>query len=317
MKNRSHLSILFLLGAVALFLAIALHRVIDQMKADGVAHAPCKSADFMMLVVCIVCIFILFYRLFRAKAIYVLLLIEGICFIAIIGYFLPTDECCHFAYVEHITTRHKLPTVRDYMSNTIFSMEEHIYPEPSTRDPAKRGLAGYIYQAMHPPLYYLLASAVCAVTPGNWVHKFYSLRVLGLLTLLATVFVIGKSHRELVSRQVISEDNFLFFSILCVFALTPGILLRMITISNLHLALLLCGLFYHQVMRLEGSSEEMTVSRVALLGVLTGCIIATHFFNVILVIVGAAFLLLRRACRLLPVYLGCAAIVVLPWLLFN
>ena len=317
MKRRGLLSSAILLGLASALLAIVLYRMIHYMRVAKVYDAPCKSVDFMMAVVCLSAIGVLLYRLCGVKVIHGLLLVGGCCFLAVPSYFSPTDECCHFAYIEHLVSRHRLPTVRDPMSNTVFSLEEHIYPRPSVRDQSKRGLAGYIYQAVHPPLYYLGAAGVCVVTPGDWVNKIYLLRGVGLLALMTSVLIIIRSYRSVVLHKAVPEDRFLFYSILCVFTLTPGILFRMTTISNLHLALPLCLLFYHQLFRQECFGAEMTARRVALLGVLTGCILTTHFFNITLVVVGVFFLLFRGGKRLAPLYLACSGAVVLPWLIFN
>jgi len=317
MKTRGFLFTTALLALASALLAVALYRVIHYMQVAKVYDEPCKSADLMMLVGGLVLIFILVHRLVGIMAVHGLLLIGGTCFLAIPSYFSPTDECCHFAYIEHVVSRHRLPTVRDPMSNTVFSLEEHIYPKPSTRDQSKRGLAGYIYQAVHPPLYYLVAGAVCMITPSDWIARIFILRGLGLLALMTSVLIMTRSYWNTVLHKIVPEDRFLFFSILCIFVLTPGILRRMTTISNLHLALPLCALFYHQLFRQECLSTEMTAPRAAMLGVLTGCILATHFFNITLIAVGVLFLLLHGKRRLAPVYLACSAAMVLPWLVFN
>ena len=148
------------------------------------------------------------------------------------------------------------------------------------------------------------------ITPGDWPARIFLLRGLGLLALMTSVLIMTRSYWNIVLHKVVPEDCFLFYSILCVFALTPGILLRMTTISNLHLALPLCALFYHQLFRQECLGTEMTTRRVALLGVLTGCILATHFFNITLVVVGVFSLLFREGKRMAPLYLLCSAAVV-------
>src|SRR3989338_8343186 len=102
MKRRGPLPFAILLGLASALLAIALYRMIHHMQTVKAYDEPCKSVDFMMMVGCLAVIGVLLYRLMGVKAIHGLLLIGGICFLAIPSYFSPTDECGHFAYIEHV-----------------------------------------------------------------------------------------------------------------------------------------------------------------------------------------------------------------------
>ncbi len=114
-----------------------------------------------------------------------------------------------------------------------------------------------------------------------------------------------------------SDDPFLFFSILCAFTLTPGLLMRTVTVGNLQLTLVLCALFYHRLLVWDRSTRPITSSDAAWWGFLTGCIIVTHYFNVTLIVVGVVFLLLRKAYRAIPIYLFLSVVIPLPWFAFN
>jgi len=310
-----------LLGTVCLFLSGYLFLVMDGLVETGIRHKPFSLSDFLVIVGCVACITLLLYRLCGIRAIYGLLSAGGLFFAIGQAYFVP-DEGQHFAYIEHIATKHRLPTVRDFVPNTVYAMEEHIYPKPSSRDPSKfdpsrLALGAFIYEAMHPPLYYLAASAVYLITPGDLIAKLYVLRVVGVLTLIGFAWVMVRSYRKNTESGVIPADDFLFFGVLCLFTLTPGILLSSAIIRNLALTLVLCGLFYHRLACLQTLSRQLKSSDAAILGVITGCAIATHFFNATLLAVGTMFLLLRRSHRLVPAYLLCAVAVPAPWFVFN
>ena len=310
-----------LLGAACLFLSGHLFWVIDGILEPGVHHRSFQLLDFAVIVGCITCIILLLYRLCGIRVIFGLLPVAGLLFVFGQSYFVP-DEGQHFAYIEFIATQHRVPSVRDYVPNTVYAMEEHIYPRRSERnpeghDPSTLALGAFIYEAMHPPLYYLAASAVYFVTPGNLIAKLYSLRVAGVFTLIGFAWIMVGSYRKNAGSGILPADDFLFFGVLCLFTLTPGVLLSSVIVRNVALYLVFCGLFYHRMAGLQNLSRELKAWDAAILGVITGCAMATHFFSALLLVVGVVFLAIRRSPRLVPVYLICAAAVPAPWFVFN
>jgi hypothetical protein len=314
MKSRK--SLLVSLGLVSIILASYTLFMVDGLAQKGSLYRPLTSFDFTVLSGCLFALPVLLFRLFGLKAIYGLLLAKGLLLVAIVDYFVPTDECGHFAYIEHINQTGQVPTVRAPVPTSILSMEEHIYPRPPQRDPSHRGLASIIYQAVHPPIYYLIASGICRLTPGDLIQQFYVLRILGVVALVGFTILLLRFFKEWNPKPSTLDEQILFF-VITLFLLIPGLQFRMATVSNIHLTVILCGVFYYVIFRMDQSQTVLTWKQAILFGLLTGTIIMTQFFNVFLVGIGILFLWIRKSFRQIPWYLLSIALVSLPWLLFN
>lgn len=304
--------VLFGLG-LSLFLAW----VVDEQMNQIASLRAINSWQTLWMAVLVSGLALSAYRWAGINAIYGILAAAGGYWIVLLGYFSPVDECCHFAYIDHVMIHRALPRVGDFMPNEIFAMEEHIYPKPSTCHPETRGLAGTIYQAVHPPLYHTAAAFLCSLLPGNLVFKLYLLKFLGLGALLGFAALLLHGYRFQTTAGGLRAEDALFFSILFVICFSPGLMVRMVTLSNLHLALVLCGLFYAFIQKYEDRVRIMTPRLVLLFGLLTGAINLTHFFNLTLVGVGCLFFALRGDRRWIPTYLLGTLVVTGPWLAWN
>jgi len=258
----------------------------------------------------IVFIVLLLYYLFRFKAIYFIIFFAGALYIFLNGYFAPIDEESHFAYVHHIVKNHNLPTLYVRVSDEILSMGGKLSSTPSKEDAAE------IYEAFQPPLYYLLASILMILTPGKIVVKFYVLRFLGLLCVLVSIYLFKKTYQLLKEKGIVKGDDFLFFSIVSLFTLTPGFLLRMTTLSNLHLLIPLACLFFYVLIKLS-FLEVLKFRDVVLLSLLSDALILTQFTSIFIPIVIVVFFIIKRQSKNLLTYFILVFVIISPWFIYN
>jgi hypothetical protein len=242
-------------------------------------------------------------------------------------YFSPIDEQCHFAYTEHLLKYQKLPNVKDPMPAVVYAMEEKVYPESPRRDHRHRGLASYMYQAVHPPLYYIGSALLSKLFPGDHIQRLYFLRFVGLFALLLLVAMLHRTYHWGIASKVFPSHPFQWSVIIAAFAMNPGILTRMTTVSNLHLALILNGCFYAWILRSEWKSAlngqqdsrvaEWPARNIFLFGILTGLTVLTHPFNITLAGVGLYYLFQKRMGKGIPYFLIGIIIIISPWFISN
>ncbi len=135
------------------------------------------------------------------------------------------------------------------------------YPRRTTINPRTDGLGGLSYEAQ-PPLYYYLATPVFFLS-GNYHTKAILLRYFGLLLLVASIALFAR-----LSRHVLKERWLLGFAGGLLIYLMPGVIVRMVTISDLNLAIPLATL---TVTELWIAWERRSSTRLLLCGFLVGC----------------------------------------------
>ncbi len=190
-----------------------------------------------------------------------------------------------------------------------------IYPRHTTINPRKFGLGGLSYEAFQPPLYYYVAAPVSFLS-GNYHTKAILLRYFGLLLLMASIALLARLSRHVLGRRWLLglSGGLLIF-------LMPGFILRMVTISNLNLAVPLVVL---TTTELWIAWKRESPLRLILCGALVGACVLTdlYLFEVVpLYLAVAGILIWRKRDRtaVIPAVSGAAlaGLVVLPWLVFN
>jgi 4-amino-4-deoxy-L-arabinose transferase-like glycosyltransferase len=141
------------------------------------------------------------------------------------------DERAHYANVQAIAEGGRYPRQPDLVSADVQAITDGTYPRPSPNDPRSQGLAGRSYEAVQPPLYYLLA-APAFLAPVDYRHKVLVLRLFDLALLVATLALAGALCREVLGSRWRAG-----YTAVLATMLWPGVLVRMITISNDVLAL--------------------------------------------------------------------------------
>jgi 4-amino-4-deoxy-L-arabinose transferase-like glycosyltransferase len=141
------------------------------------------------------------------------------------------DERQHYVNVQAIAEDGRYPLQSDLVSTAVQAITDRTYPRPSPNDPRSQGLAGRAYEAVQPPLYYLLAAPAFLV-PVDHRDKVIVVRLFDLALLMATLALAAA-----LCREVLGSRWHAGYAAVLATVLWPGVLVRMITISNDVLAL--------------------------------------------------------------------------------
>ena len=228
----------------------------------------------------------------------------------------PIDEGAHLSYVQLLATEQRLPVLgRDLMSIEAYSKRVGTYPE-LTEPPPDLGFGSSSWEAFQPPLYYIVAAPVFAVTPGSFETKFTATRLFGVLLLIPTALLVAALARDVAGDR---------WPVVAAFAgvvlLAPGFVVRAATVSNAALeplmALLVAWLSLRTI-RLRSGAWLLGASTALALAVLTKLTLAVTAPAVLVgaVAVGVGSIAPRRAHWLAGSVV--APLVLLgPWLLWN
>lgn len=140
------------------------------------------------------------------------------------------DEIAHFSYVQSVAEEGRLPLLGPTLiSPQAEAIYEGTYPSPGLIDRTEHGINGRSYEAFQPPLYYLLGAAPFRLAGGDYVVKMRAMRLLGLGLLLAAALLLWRLTVELIGDPGEAEP---YFAFALTALLWPGIVLRVVTISN-------------------------------------------------------------------------------------
>jgi len=230
-------------------------------------------------------------------------------------YFAPTDEEAHYSYIQQIAEHGTLPVLgKTETSLQGLAIFQGKYPQPTTIDPKHFGLGGLSYEAFQPPLYYYAAVPAFSLT-SNFVDKIYAVRLFDVGLLLAAAALAGR-----LTRAVLKDRWMIGWSMIMVFLALPGVVVRVVTISNGALALPLTILFATE---LWIAWDRHSPRRLAVAGALGGLCVLTELELVVLLPVFALVVVAearRRALRAWgPLFIAAAIPLVLmaPWFYFN
>jgi hypothetical protein len=228
----------------------------------------------------------------------------------------PVDEGAHFDNIAYIAAHGSYPVLgKTLASEQELAITQGVYPKHTTIHARADVLGDLSYEAFQPPLYYYVATPVFLLS-GDYHTKAIFLRFLGLLLLAVSIALFAR-----LSRHVLKERWLLGLAGGLLIFLMPGVIVRMVTISNLNLALPLAIL---TVTELWIAWERRSSTRLLLCGLLVGCSVLTDLFLIELIpvfaLVAVAVLRRKRAVRdwLSAISaLIIAVLVVLPWVFFN
>jgi hypothetical protein len=230
--------------------------------------------------------------------------------------FASVDELPHVSYIQDIADQGALPFLgKTYVSWQMEAIEQDTYPRRSAVDPHRYGLAGYSYEAFQPPLYYLLAVPAFEI-PSNYRDKIIAVRLFDLLLLAAGLAVLWP-----LARAVAREHRHAAYATALAVILWPGVIVRVITVSNAALELPLTLLFALAVW--EATRRRSPRLLIAAAGVLGLCLetALTLIFLAPLLAVPALALLSERRDRVALLTLAVALILPLallaPWFASN
>ena len=228
----------------------------------------------------------------------------------------PVDEGAHFDNVLYVAAHGSYPVLgKTLATDQELAIGQGRYPKHSTINPRTFGLGGLSYEAFQPPLYYYVAAPVSMLS-GNYHTKAILLRYFGLLLLLASIALLARLSRHVLGRWWILglAGGLLVF-------LMPGVIVRMVTISDMNLALPLVVL---TLTELWLAWERQSWRRLLVSGALVGASVLTDLYLVELAVVYALVALVilwRHRTRVVLLWSAAggilAGLVVLPWLVFN
>jgi 4-amino-4-deoxy-L-arabinose transferase-like glycosyltransferase len=228
----------------------------------------------------------------------------------------PVDEGAHYDNVIYVAAHGSYPVLgKTLASEQELAIGQGIYPRQTTINPRSFGLGGLSYEAFQPPLYYYLAAPVSLLS-GNYHTKAILLRYFGLFLLVASIALLARLSRHVLRRRWLLglSGGLLIF-------LMPGVIVRMVTISDMNLA---APLIILTVTELWITWQRESARRLLICGALVGCCVLTDLYlaEVIPLYVAVAGILIwrKREARtsvLAACGAGLAGVIVLPWIAFN
>jgi 4-amino-4-deoxy-L-arabinose transferase-like glycosyltransferase len=226
------------------------------------------------------------------------------------------DEGAHFDNIVYIAAHGSYPVLgKAFASPEELAIGQGRYPKPTTINPRTDGVAGLSYEAFQPPLFYYIAAPVSLLS-GNYHTKAILLRYFGLILLVIAIALFAR-----LSRHVLKERWLLGLGGGLLVFYMPGVLVRMVTISNINLAVPLAILI---VTELWIAWERQSSRRLLVCGLLVGCGVLTDLYlaemvPVYLCVAGSIVCKKRSKATIGWTVLGgiIGALVMLPWFAFN
>jgi hypothetical protein len=207
------------------------------------------------------------------------------------------DERAHYDVVQKLAEDHRIPRPTDIISPQIFAIDRGTWPRPARQDPARVGLGGRSYEAMQPPLYYLLAVPAFSVVADHR-DKVFAVRAWDLLLLLAAVALLW-----VLARRVTGAAAPVAYAVALGVVLWPGVIVRAVTIGNTPLELVMALAFMCALWR-----ERLVVAALLLGGALLTKLTLVFLVPLFLVV-------LWRRRTFWPVLIP--PLVMAPWLVLN
>ena len=180
------------------------------------------------------------------------------------------DEGAHFDNIVYIAAHGSYPVLgKALASPQELAIGQRRYPRRTTINPKTDGVAGLSYEAFQPPLYYYIAAPV-SLFSANYHTKAILLRYFGLILLVIAIALFAR-----LSRHVLKERWLLGLGGGLLVFFMPGVLVRMVTISNINLAIPLAVLI---VTELWIVWERQSSRRLLVCGLLVGCGVLTDLY---------------------------------------
>jgi len=234
-------------------------------------------------------------------------------------YWSPIDEGSHFAFVQFLSEKHKLPLLTDNSSEEVLALGDNIYPQKPKVSPKEAGLAGTIYEAFQPPLYYILSVPAYRLAGNNFVDKIYFLRYWGAFQLCIIIFFAYKAILNL--KEIFGKKVEIFaMGAVALLGFTPAMIVRATTIGNAVMPIIFVTLVLWWMSRFFADKKrEITEKDVLLLGIFTSLGLLSRFMVLFLIpLVGLFFLIKWKNFIYNTLVYGLIVLaLLLPWFAFN
>jgi 4-amino-4-deoxy-L-arabinose transferase-like glycosyltransferase len=226
------------------------------------------------------------------------------------------DEGAHYDNVIYVAAHGSYPVLgKSLASPEELAIGQGRYPRPTTINPKTDGVSGLDYEAFQPPLYYYVAAPVSLLS-SNYHTKAILLRAFGLVLLMVAIGLFAR-----LSRHVLKDQWLLGLAGGLLVFFMPGVLVRMVTISDINLAVPLAVL---TVTELWIAWERQSHRRLLLCGFLVGCGVLTDLYLTEMVpvyVCVAGTIVWRNRAKIGLAYAALGGVigvlVALPWLAFN
>lgn len=279
---------------------------------------------------------------------WLVLLAQGVVFAFLQPVWSRVDEAQHFHYVQYLVENQSLPVEgQAFISPQVVdvslksgqwgwrpagSVSTPVYIDPSawtTVPPelddqerekwVRRNLWRFNYEAMQPPLYYLVNAPAYAALPDDPFIRLYGMRLLAALLASAMVPLA-----YLTAREAFPDSRLVMLGVPVGVILTQGYALNMSQITNDALAIPLAAAAVLLLLRMMG--RGLSLSRSVAAGAVIGASLLAKMTTIFLLPVALAALCVLVAYRRerLPRALGhaglmfvSAALMLSPWLIHN
>lgn len=234
------------LNIYLLLFGSAFLRVI-YMNTKDLSSNNFKVGNNSSILIGVLLICILMYCL-KNKRYWTLIILFGITtlvYIRIMPRFSPIDESVHFDYINQIIKSKRIPNVGENLLYDLIGRLNFINISGSQN-----------YELVQPPLYYIICS-LFGVFINNILVRFYLTRVIGAVVTAIVLIIIYNTYKLLCEKNIIKKNDSAFILCLIILVFSSGFLVRMLTISNESLAVLLVTATFYQIVKILLSDSVM------------------------------------------------------------
>lgn len=269
--------------------------------------------------------------------IWLLCVVVGVFYALIQPVWSVVDEGPHFGYVELVGEQFQFPRAgetlvseqvlaigRDrqwgwqYPRDGSLKLEGDEAPVGTGRADESQWVRGNLwrfnYEAIQPPLYYLISAAVYRLTPGSALDRVYAVRILSAILASLNVLIAYR-----IARRISPKSRILQIGAPASFVLLQGYMFNLSQVTNDALAAPMGGLMILLMVRAIQDNFErrdaMLVGFALGLALLTKSVLWSMPF--VMTIVFLRQFGLRKAFRYLKWIAGISGVVFVPWLIRN
>jgi|GEM_PF-2400795 len=244
---------------------------------------------------------------FELKFLYVAVVVYGLAYLMFTPVFSPIDEAAHFDYVYKIVQEHRLPLLSDIINTAqLQAISGYALPGEGTLQ----------YEAVHPPLYYVLSAIIIWPIHSHLLLSFFVIRGMGLLLLLITLYYAVQTYKLMTQSYGADRNHFLFISLGLLFFTNSSIMTRMLTVSNESLAVCLGSILIYRLIKLL-SEQVYSNKEIYIVSLLSGGLVLTKITAAALLFPAVLCLTLLKKYKQLMIYVGIVCCLTIPWFAFN
>ena len=175
-------------------------------------------------------------------------------------YVFSGDERPHFDYVQTLVEERRIPRPTDLTSPESLAIQQGSWPRPYPGPTEPLGLSARSFEAIQPPLFYLVAAPAFAI-PVDHLAKVRVLRLLDLALVLLALWLLWRLARRVGPERAALPA----FALAMTVVLWPGVVVRGVTISNTPLELVVVTAFLAVLWQADRAPGRRPLALAALL----------------------------------------------------